>query len=308
MLARLRSRFLIPMVCGLLPFAASSASAAPAQPSGWPQFGQNQQHLNVSPDERAFTPQNVSRLRVASKDHFGDGSLSFGGPAAAGGAVYIGDVNGNLSAFAASGCSAASCEPLWQGRIGEGIYDTPAVSGGLVLIGSTDHFLYAFPAAGCGSAVCQPRWRGQLADAPLYSSPAVADGVAYIGDYGGRLYAFAVAGCGRTVCQPLWVGRAGANEELISSPAVGHGNVYIGSTINTPDDVTGRLLVFPAAGCGRQICQPSWTADVGGPVSTNLAAVVSGETVYIGSGTRFGGPNPSTHLYAFAAGGCGRSV
>jgi outer membrane protein assembly factor BamB len=310
-----RRRLLMLLLGMLLPlaFLPAAADAAPgviAPVSEWTQFGHDARHPNVNPDEHAFSVQNVNRLKVVGKGHLGDNSLSFGGAAVAGGTAYIGDSDGNLSAFPVAECSlGTSCEPLWQGQLGETIADTPAVADGVVLIGATDHKLSAFAAAGCGgAAVCKPLWQGQLQDGPLESSPAVVDGIAYIGDFSGRLYAFRVAGCGQALCQPLWVGRAGPNEELISSPAVANGNVYIGSTINTPDDVTGRLLVFPAAGCGRAECQPTWTADAGGPVGQNLAPVVSNDTVYVASSTRFGGPDKPAHMFAFPAAGCGASV
>jgi hypothetical protein len=298
---------LIVLAAVALPAAPGQAAASPAA-STWPQFGQNPRHLNVNPDEHAFNPGNVGGLKVTTAGHYGANVTSSGGPAVANGIAYIGDSDGNLSAFAVRGCGTVDCEPLWQGRTGGGIHGTPAVTGNLVLAGSTDHFLYAFPAGGCGQPTCQPRWKGQLADGPLYSSPAVSNGIVYIGDFSGQLSAFAVGGCGRAVCKPLWVGPAPANTELISSPAVGGGNVYIGGVFNTPDDTTGSMLVFPAAGCGRAVCKPSWTADLGGPVPPNAAPVIAGGKVFMGSSTRFGGPNTTAHLFAFPAAGCGRKT
>ena len=307
-LARSRSVILLSALTLLGAVLTPAAPALSAAPSTWPQFGQNAQHLNVNPAETAFNPRNVASLRVTTTDHMGTNASSYGGPAVAGGVAYAAGSDGILSAFRVAGCGAATCEPLWQGHTDAGIYDTPAVTGDAVLVGSSDHFLYAFPAAGCGRATCPPRWKGQLADAPLYSSPAVSGGVAYIGDFSGRLYAFNARGCGRAVCQPLWTGQAPADTELISSPAVGGGSVYIGSVINTPDDNTGSLLVFPAAGCGKATCAPSWTADLGGPTPPNAAPVVAGNKVFAGSSTRFGGPNGNAHLFAFPAGGCGRKT
>jgi outer membrane protein assembly factor BamB len=299
----------LPFALLLIGWAAAVAPAAGAATDtvGWPQFGRTAQHLNVNPDEQAFTPRNVARLRVAWTDHYGDGSTSEGGPVVAGGFAYIAGFDGDLSAFKAAGCGAASCAPLWKGHTDNGISGSPAVAGGLVLVGSADHFLYAFPAAGCGAAICPPRWKGRLADAVLSSSVALADGIAYVGDFGGRLYAFKVAGCGAAVCRALWTGVAGPNEALTSSPAVGHGSVFIGSFINTPEEFTGRMLVFPSAGCGRRTCAPTWTADIGGPANRTASPLVSGETVFMGSSTNFGGVD-GAHLFAFPAGGCGRKT
>jgi PQQ-like domain len=289
---------------------ASSVQAGIPAPSQWPQFGQSAQHLNTNPDEHTFTVANVARLRTAFTAHFGDNTVTEGGPAVANGVVYIAGFDGVLSAFATKGCGITLCEPLWRGQADGDFTGTPAVGGGVVLIGSADHLIYAFPAAGCGAALCQPVWRGKLANAVVDSSVAIAGGVAYIGDVGGRLYAFAVAGCGQTVCPPLWVGQGESNEQL-GAPAVGNGNVYVTSFQSTPDLVTGRLLVFSAAGCGAgtTTCRPSWTADLGGPAGDTAAPTVTADTVFAGSGTLFGdGTNTNFHLFAFPAAGCGGPV
>lgn len=153
-----------------------------------------------------------------------------------------------------------------------------------MLVGSADHFLYAFRVGGCGEATCLPAWKGQLSGAALSSSVAVSDGVAYLGDYGGRLYAY-------------------------TAPAVAGGHVYIAASFVTANDFSARLLPFSAGGCGRPQCAPEWIADLLGQVDGAMAPLVSGDTVYIGSGTRFGVvPNGKRHLFAFAAGGCGLAV
>jgi outer membrane protein assembly factor BamB len=295
---------MLSVVAGLL----VSTAAAAADNGDWPQFGRTPRHLNVNPTEHSFTPSNIINLRVAWKGHFGNNASTEGGAVIANGMAYVAGFDGMLSAFALDGCGAESCEPLWQGRTANDISSTPAVAGGLVLVGSADRFLYAFAASGCGLRTCHPVWKGRLRDGVLESSVAVAGGVAYVGDFGGRLYAFAANGCGRPVCNPLWTGQAGPNEHLLSSPAVGQGSVFIGSSSFTPRDFTGRLLVFPAQGCGQPTCKPTWTANIGGPMGRTGSALVAGDTVYIGSTRRFGGPNGRDHLFAFAARGCGTRV
>jgi hypothetical protein len=293
-----------------VPAAAASASAAApvAASSAWPQFGRTVTHPNDAPAETAFTQRTVSRLGVAWTARFGQFASGQGGAAVANGVAYIGGSDGVLSAFSTSRCAARPCSPLWRGVTQGGIFGTPALAGGLVLVGSSDHFLYAFPAAGCGQATCPPRWRGQLVDAAL-ASVAVSGATAYLGDFGGRLYAFPVAGCGKAVCPPAWTGRGGANLEFNGTPAVARGHVYISALFVTPDDSSGRMLVFPAAGCGRATCRPEWTADLLGQVDGTLSPMVSGTTVFAGSGTRFGVvPNGTLHLFAFAADGCGSAV
>jgi outer membrane protein assembly factor BamB len=154
------------------------------------------------------------------------------------------------------------------------------------------------------AAVCAPRWKAQLTDAVIDSSVSVASGVAYVGDFSGHLYAFTAAGCGAAMCEPLWVG-LGLTTELIGAPAVGNGYVYVTTFNSTPDLVSGRLLVFPAAGCGKASCAPSWTADIGGPAGSTAAPAVTTDTVYTTSGTLFGnGVNTNFHLMAFRAAGC----
>jgi outer membrane protein assembly factor BamB len=288
----------------LVATAAPAAAAAAAAPSEWPQFGQSARHLNTNPAEREFTTGNVANLQTLFTAHFGTNTVTEGGPVVTGGVMYIAGFDGNLSAFSARGCGSGSCKPLWQGHTDNDITSTPAVAGGLVLIGSADHVLYAFPAAGCGRPTCAPRWRAQLADAVIDSSVAVAGGVAYVGDFSGHLYAFAAAGCGAALCTPLWTGQ-GATNELLGAPAVGNGFVYVTTFQSTPDLVTGRLLVFPAGGCRRSVCAPSWTADIGGPAGTTAAPTVTADTVYTTSGTLFGnGVNTTFHLLAFPAAGC----
>ena len=292
-----------------IPAAVIPAAARPAAAlSQWPQFGQSAQHLNTNPAEHAFNPGNAARLAIAFTEPFGQNTLTEGGPVVAGGVLYIAGFDGKLSAFPSGGCGAAACKPLWTGQTDNDITSTPAVAGGLVLIGSADHFLYAFPAAGCGAATCRPAWRAQLADAVIDSSVAVSGGIAYAGDFGGNLYAFTAAGCGKPLCNPLWTGRGQAGE-LIGAPAVGNGLVYASTSISTPDLVTGRLLVFAAAGCGAARCAPLWTADLGGPADRAAAPTVTAGTVFVGSTTLFGnGTNTDFHLFAFPAGGCGAKV
>src|SRR6266516_3391073 len=142
----------------------------------------------------------------------------------------------------------------------------PAVANGVVYQGGFDGNLNAYPASGCGQSSCQPIWQGKAAN-DFTSTPAVAGGVAYVGDFHGHLYAFKAAGCGTAVCAPLWVGH-GFKTELIGAPAAGNGFVYVTTFLDTPDLFTGRLLVFPAAGCGKPDCTPSWTASIGGPAGS----------------------------------------
>jgi outer membrane protein assembly factor BamB len=307
---RLTSRLAI--LAGIAALAAPlglAVTVAPAGgaslPSEWPQYGQSPRHLNDNPAEKTFAPGNVGGLHTLFTADFGSNTLSEGGPAVANGMMYIGGFDGGLNAYPASGCGQPRCQPAWRGVANGDFTSTPAVAGGRVFIASADHFLYAFPAAGCGAAVCAPRWKAHLLSAVVDSSVAVAGGVAYVGDSTGHLYAFKAGGCGAKLCTPLWVGH-GFKTELIGAPAVGNGHVYVTTFLNTPNLLSGRLLVFPAAGCGMANCTPAWTAKIGGPAGSTAAPAVTATTVYTTSGTLFGdGVNTNFHLMAFPAAGCG---
>jgi outer membrane protein assembly factor BamB len=181
---------------------------------------------------------------------------------------------------------------------------SPAVAGGVVYVGSASTGkLYAFSAAGttgCSGTpkTCAPLWTGASAPGSTFefSSPAVARGVVYVGSAGtGKLYAFSAGGttgCSGTpkTCAPLWTGATG--NQIISSPAVTGGVVYVGSLDN-------KLYAFSAAGttgCSGtpKTCAPLWTgATPGGGISSSPA--VTGGVVYVGSG--------DGNLYAFSAAG-----
>jgi hypothetical protein len=281
---------------------AGLPAAGAAAGNSWPQYGRDAQHTGTNPAEHAFNTGNIANLKVVSKAHLGDNALDRGGPVVVNGRLYIGGTDGTLSVFAAAGCATESCEPLWRAQIDGTINFTMAVADGLVLVGSPNvHSLFAFPAAGCGAATCKPLWTGRML-AGATGAVTASGRTAYVGDISGHLYAFRTAGCGRTVCSPLWIG-AGQSNEALGTPAVGNGFVYVDTFESTPDLFTGRLLAFPAAGCGSAACKPLWTADIGGP---GTGVTVAGNTVFTNSSTLFGdGTNTDFHLMAFAAGGCG---
>src|SRR5439155_502446 len=76
------------------------------------------------------------------------------------GVAYVGSGDGKLYAFAAAGCGASTCAPLWTAATGGPIYSSPAVAGGTVYVGSNDDKLYAFAASGCGAPTCAALWTG----------------------------------------------------------------------------------------------------------------------------------------------------
>jgi hypothetical protein len=297
------------VLAGILAAVAVAGAGQPAADAAtdnsWPQYGHDAQHTGANPAEHAFNTGNIANVKVVSKAHLGENTLDRGGPVVSNGRLYIGGLDGNLSVFAADGCAAASCEPLWQAHIDGTINFTVAIANGLVLVDSPNvHALFAFPAAGCGAATCKPVWTGRMQDGATGAVTA-SGGIAYVGDISGHLYAFRTAGCGRATCPPLWTGTGQVNEAL-DTPAVGNGYVYVDTFLSTPDLFTGRVLAFKAAGCGSATCKPIWTADIGGP---GTGVTVAGNTLFTNSSTLFGdGTNTDFHLMAFAAGGCGRPV
>jgi outer membrane protein assembly factor BamB len=217
-------------------------------------------------------------------------------PTVANGIVYVGSQTsfdsaaGRLDAFAARGCGAPVCAPLWQGLAGKQsiLESSPAVGGGFVYVGAFDGRLYAFPARGCGKAICVPAWTGATGGS-IESSPTVSGGVVYIGSDDGRLYAFAAGGCGRPQCAPLWSADLGS-ATFASSPAIANGIVYIGAAHS--------LSAFAADGCGAPTCDPLWQAVDENEFFNGSPAIAYGR-VYIGY---------QTGLAAFSADGCGAAL
>jgi hypothetical protein len=301
--ARARARALL---AGAALVAATAA--AQAAPGDWPQFGRTAAHPGNSPAETAFTPGNVASLQVLWKGDIGPNTAAEGGTVIVGSRLYTTGTDGRLSVFDLAGCGAEVCQPLWQGTTGNDITGTAAVVGDRVYVASADHLLHVFDANGCGAPLCKSLWTGQLADGAVDSSAVVAGGKVYVGDFSGQLSVFSADGCGQKLCQPLWTAQAGLHRQINSAPAVGAGSVFVQVTYSTPFDSTGGMLVFDADGCGVPVCQPTWSADLGGPPGSTGSPLVTHGKVIVGSGHRFGGPNGRDHLFAFDASGCGAPV
>ena len=159
------------------------------------------------------------------------------------GVVYIGSFyDGKLNAFAAEGCGAPTCAPLWVGNAGTYVDSSPAVAYRRVYVGSGDGQLKVFDARRCGQATCQPLWTGSAPgpQATMESSPMVANGVVYIGENNNRVYAFPAGGCGRRQCTRLW-------EFITQDPIVNSSPVMVNSTLyltGTNFGQTPELYVF----------------------------------------------------------------
>jgi outer membrane protein assembly factor BamB len=166
---------------------------------------------------------------------------SYGTPVmVANGIAYIGTSvggsSGQLEAFDATGCGAATCNPLWSSQTVGAIASSPAVENGVVYVTSEDGNLYAFGASGCGQSTCSSLWTavaGAATGEKIYSSPAIANGVVYVdstvvSSEGGHIYAFDANGCGAAICStPLW--SYDAKSQVWSSPLVVNGTLYVGT-------------------------------------------------------------------------------
>ena len=129
------------------------------------------------------------------------------------------------------------------------------------------------------------------------SSPTVAEGTVYIGTRDGTLYAFPARGCGNAVCtKPLW--KSSYLAEIVGTPAVANGIVYIGSQTNA-DSNDGKLNAFSTAGCGQAVCEPLWQGDAGSESALGSPTVSNG-FVFLAT--------YSGRLYVFNAEGCGKSL
>jgi outer membrane protein assembly factor BamB len=111
-------------------------------------------------------------------------------PASAATSVLVGASDGTLRAYAAGGCGAATCSPVWQGVTG-GAVGAPVIANGVAFVPSADGHVYAFAAGGCGGATtCDPLWSVATPSAP--SDVIVANGRVFVTTDTGDLIAYAL--------------------------------------------------------------------------------------------------------------------
>jgi outer membrane protein assembly factor BamB len=212
--------------------------------------------------------------------------------------VYLASRDGKLNAFAAAGCGARVCGPLWTGSIGVSAEAAPAVANGVVYV-TADNRMFAFPAAGCGAKVCRPLWRTIVVDGAIQGSgPSVSGGgtvyfasVNFTGSTTSTLYAFAAGGCGAFTCRPRWIAHPIDGDSIETTPVVANGRVYASTT--------SGLHAFNANGCGRAVCDPLWFGILDSMISgTSGSPVVAAGVVYY--------VQNNGHIGAFDARGCGQ--
>ena len=164
-------------------------------------------------------------------------------PLLVGRTVYVGDWNGDVSAY-----SATSGRRWWTFHAGGQVKDGLAYADGHVFFGSYDSHVYALD-AGTGKLVwkvaAQPRFGHS---GTFYATPAVAYDRVFIGSTDGKVYSI-----GATSGQIRWSYSTGSY--VYSSPAVWRKRVFIGS-------YNGAFFCFDAA-----TGNVKWTFHANGPIS-----------------------------------------
>ena len=155
--------------------------------------------------------------------------------------AYFGSTDGNLYAV-----NTATGKEKWHFSTGQTILGSPVLANGVVYFGSDDGNLYAVnPANG---AKLWSKHAGAGGEAVSVGTPAVVNGVVYATSTNNSTRSYVLAVNAQTGAQ-LW--RQQANNELLSSPQVSGGKIYVAATaISQPGQSTTKeshLEVFNAA-------------------------------------------------------------
>ncbi|MDT7562306.1 MAG: hypothetical protein QOG76_930, partial [Pseudonocardiales bacterium] len=176
-------------------------------------------------------------------------------PLVAGGIVWVGDWDGNVSAFAAP-----TGRLRWRFHADAPVKSSPALAGGRLYVATYGGHLYALDASTgrqLWRASVQPRLFGR---GRFYSTPAVGHGRVYLGSTDGKVYAY-----GARTGRLRWSFSTGGY--VYGSAALVDDLVLIGS-------YDGRLYALDAA-TGR----PRWSFEAAGRISGSPTIV--GNVVYV---------------------------
>jgi len=198
---------------------------------------------------------------------FEAGDAVWGSPVVADEILYIGSYDHYLYAI-----STDTGEKIWEFQSSDRIDGTPAVVDGTVYFASFDKNIYALDAK-----TGEKRW-DHSTNGLIRSSPTVADGTVYIGThcrsaecniYYDELFPVVgyVYALDAETGDSMW--RYETGDEILSSPSVVEGTVYIGSSdgkLYAIDQPTGEL---------------NWEFDTGGSIFSSPAVVEN--TVYFSS-------------------------
>jgi outer membrane protein assembly factor BamB len=184
------------------------------------------------------------------------------------GLVFIGSREGTFYAL-----DAATGVVTWSKRTW-GVWHGAAYDAGSVFVGSDQSKMFAFEAT-TGNL----RWSATL-DGRVRCTPSVWHGAVYVGDDAAKVY-----GLNEATGALLWASRAArvdARAVVRSSPAVGHGRVFVDTGETTPMD--GHAVAFDAT-----TGAPIWRMHLA-DYATSSPALANG-VLYLGS--------YDTRLYAF---------
>jgi outer membrane protein assembly factor BamB len=169
--------------------------------------------------------------------------------------VYVGDWNGNVSAY-----DALTGRRRWTFHAGGKVKDGLAYAGGRVYFGAYDSHVYALNATNgklVWKATAQPRFGHS---GTFYATPAVAYDRVYIGSTDGKMYSF-----GASSGKLRWSHSTGSY--VYSSPAVWRRRVYVGS-------YDGHFYCYDAATGDLK-----WTFTANGSISGS-PTVVAGRVYF----------------------------
>lgn len=221
-----RRRFLQAAAAATVPFGAGcTAPTQQREPTlrtepGWAEFRGDRYNTGYATDATDINDPTVKWTFNADDDFWGS-------PVVADGTVYTGSADTHLYAI-----DAETGEEEWSFQADHRIEATPAYADGTVYVGSYDRHIYALDAA-TGEVV----WSVET-DGLIRGSPKVVDGTVYIG-----------VGCNNLACEWYadetsetgWVYALDAETgevdwrfergaEVVSTPAVGTENLFIGSS------------------------------------------------------------------------------
>jgi outer membrane protein assembly factor BamB len=184
-----------------------------------------------------------------------------------------------VRSFAAAGCGAPQCQPVWTADLGVPLGGLVADGDRLYTVGGTDpsRELLGLDIATGGAIV----WRAPLAS---LSGMAAFGGILYVSG-GTTLSAYDGAGCVST-CSPLWT--ATLPGQVFSNLAGAGGVVYAASE-------DGTVSAFDAAGCGAATCVPVKQVSLGGRPTGRL--IVASGHLYAGVAAE---TEPFSRVVAFA--------
>jgi outer membrane protein assembly factor BamB len=169
--------------------------------------------------------------------------------------VYVGDWNGDVSAY-----SVKTGKRRWTFHAGGQVKDGLAYAGGRVFFGSYDSHVYALDAR-TGKLVWKAAAQPRLGHSgTFYATPAVAYDRVYIGSTDGKMYSF-----GASTGKLRWSQSTGGY--VYSSPAVWRSRVYVGS-------YDGTFYCFDAA-----TGDVKWTFHGNGPISGS-PTIVAGRVYF----------------------------